>query len=221
MTILLDPRDDGSLALFIDGDLQFDSRDEAIYHEALALPALALVARRHRGPLRALICGGGDGLVARELLKEPRLQQIDLVDYDPTMLELARSELAPFNASSLDNLRVHVTTGDAWRFVERAMQKRRHYELIVVDLTVPQDHNGARFHTVDWYRRLRSLLGTGGILAVNASSPSGLPESYWSIYNAMRAAALPARPLRMALPSFTAQGYGDDWGFVLASPRPN
>lgn len=220
MTILLDPRDDGSLALYIDGDLQFDSRDEAIYHEALALPALALAARRHQGPLRALICGGGDGLAARELLKEPRLQQIDLVDYDPTILELARTELARFNGGSLDNLRVRVTADDAWAFVERAAQARRRYQLIVVDLTAPQDRSGARFHTVDWYRRLRKLLGAGGILAVNASSPSGLAESYWSIYNAVRAAGLPARPLRIALPSFTAEGYGDDWGFLLASPRP-
>ena len=36
-------RADGSIALFIDGDLQFDSIDEYIYHEALVLPALALV----------------------------------------------------------------------------------------------------------------------------------------------------------------------------------
>src|SRR5918911_5784066 len=101
MTILLDQRDDGSLALFIDGDLQFDSRDERIYHEALALPALALATRRSSGPLRALICGGGDGLCARELLKSSQLAALDLVDYDPVMLALARADLQSLNDGSL------------------------------------------------------------------------------------------------------------------------
>ena len=45
MTILLDRRSDGSMALYYDGDLQFDSRDERVYHEALTLPAFhALMA---------------------------------------------------------------------------------------------------------------------------------------------------------------------------------
>lgn len=219
MTILLDPRDDGSLALYIDGDLQFDSRDEAIYHEALALPALALAARRHAGPLQALVCGGGDGLAVRELLKEPRLARIDLVDYDPSILELARGELAGLNRASLDDPRVTVHVADAWAHVVQAARERRRYHLILVDLTVPQDAQGARFHSVEWYARLRRLLGPGGLLAVNAASPTGVPLAYWSVYNSLRAARLHPRPLRVALPSFAAQGYGDDWGFALGSPR--
>jgi len=43
MNIHIDERADGSYSLFIDGDLQFDTRDEALYHESLALPALCLV----------------------------------------------------------------------------------------------------------------------------------------------------------------------------------
>jgi len=45
MSKWLEEREDGSLAFFIDGDLQFDSRDERIYHEAIALPALALALK--------------------------------------------------------------------------------------------------------------------------------------------------------------------------------
>src|SRR5262245_15921886 len=100
MAILLDERDDGSLALYIDGDLQFDSRDEQIYHEALVLPALALAQRRSGEGLRALICGGGDGLVARELLRSQAVAYIDLVDYDAAILDLARGELAALNEGS-------------------------------------------------------------------------------------------------------------------------
>lgn len=54
MTAYLNRREDGSLALYIDRDLQFDSRDEGIYHEALALAGI------HRfggsSPLRYGLC---------------------------------------------------------------------------------------------------------------------------------------------------------------------
>ena len=48
-------RHDESLAFYIDGSLQFDTRDEGIYHESLALPAAALAAARFKRPLAALI----------------------------------------------------------------------------------------------------------------------------------------------------------------------
>ena len=67
MNIYHHRRTDSSLALYIDGNLQFDSRDEAIYHESLALPALCLA----RTPKKVLICGGGDGLALREVLRFP------------------------------------------------------------------------------------------------------------------------------------------------------
>jgi spermidine synthase len=54
--------------LFLNGHLQFSSRDEYRYHEALVHPALAA----HPAPARVLILGGGDGLAAREILRYPR-----------------------------------------------------------------------------------------------------------------------------------------------------
>jgi spermidine synthase len=69
----LEKRDDGTIRLFIDGELQFDSVDERIYHESLVLPALAAVSQRTTSPLRVLVVGGGDGLVARELLKSSQV----------------------------------------------------------------------------------------------------------------------------------------------------
>ena len=56
-------RDD--VRLFLNGNLQFSSRDEYRYHEALVHPALATRPRARR----VLILGGGDGLAAREVLK--------------------------------------------------------------------------------------------------------------------------------------------------------
>ncbi|MCK7580394.1 MAG: hypothetical protein MZV65_35285 [Chromatiales bacterium] len=47
----------GDLRLFLNGNLQFSSRDEYRYHEALVHPALARVP----GARRVLVLGGGDG----------------------------------------------------------------------------------------------------------------------------------------------------------------
>ena len=57
---------------FINGNLQFSSRDERIYHEQLVHPAMALVPD-HR---RVLILGGGDGLALREVLKYPDVEHV-------------------------------------------------------------------------------------------------------------------------------------------------
>lgn len=58
------------IAFYINGDLQFDTADEALYHEYLVIPTVALAAERFpKTGLRVLICGGGDGLAARDVLR--------------------------------------------------------------------------------------------------------------------------------------------------------
>ena len=53
------------LRLFLNHNLQFSSRDEYRYHEALVHPGLQAMT----GARRVLVLGGGDGLAVREVLK--------------------------------------------------------------------------------------------------------------------------------------------------------
>ena len=55
-------------ALFLNGNLQFNSFDEYRYHEALVHPAFAAFQGT---PKRVLVLGGGDGLALREIEKYP------------------------------------------------------------------------------------------------------------------------------------------------------
>ena len=55
------------LRLFLNSHLQFSSRDEYRYHEALVHPGLSALP----GARRVLVLGGGDGLAVREILKLP------------------------------------------------------------------------------------------------------------------------------------------------------
>lgn len=219
MAGLLCQRADGALELFIDGDLQFNSLDEHIYHEALALPALAVALRRMQSKLRVLIIGGGDGLVARELLKSPQVERIDLVDYDPDILNLAKSDLSTLNCGSLSDERSNIHVMDAWQFVDEALGRGELFDLVISDLTVAEDVVGGRFHSVDWYAKIARLLPPQGVLAVNAVSPQATPQAYWSIFNSILSGGLLPRPLHIHIPSFTALGYGQDWGFFLASAK--
>jgi spermidine synthase len=71
------------IAFYINGDLQFDTVDEAIYHEYLVIPAISLAVKRFPDTnLRVLICGGGDGLAARDIQRFKEVKAIDLVDYN-------------------------------------------------------------------------------------------------------------------------------------------
>src|SRR3954454_5281558 len=99
-TIVLE-RLPGRLRLYLGGDLQFDTDDEAIYHERLAHPALLAAPARVGGASTLLVLGGGDGLLVRELLRHGRVASVRVIDYTPDVLTLAGSELAPYNGSSL------------------------------------------------------------------------------------------------------------------------
>jgi spermidine synthase len=73
--------------LFLNGNLQFHSRDEYRYHETLVHPAMAA----HGAPRRVLVLGGGDGMAVREVLKYAGVEQVTLVELDPHMTRLFAS----------------------------------------------------------------------------------------------------------------------------------
>jgi spermidine synthase len=63
-------------ALFLHGNLQFNSFDEYRYHEALVHPAFASFSGDVK---RVLVLGGGDGLALREIEKYNSVEFIQLV----------------------------------------------------------------------------------------------------------------------------------------------
>ena len=220
MNLHLDQRGENDFAFYIDGDLQFDTQDEALYHEGLALPALSLVAiRKPSGDLRVLICGGGDGLALRECLRFPRVAHVDLVDYSPEVVEWGRSCFADLNAQAFADPRAHAHIADAWEFLQnRVGNTADAYDVILCDFTVPRREEDTRVYSVEWYALLRQALTDEGLLALNALSPQATPEAFWCVNQTVRAAHLNPQPYRVCLPSFRAQGYGT-WAFLLAGPR--
>lgn len=215
MSLYVEEREDGSFAFYMEGDLQFDSRDEAIYHESLVLPALSLSEAAEPEGKHILICGGGDGLALRECLRFPHVAKVDLVDIDDSVVQFGKTRFASLNRNAFADPRAKVSIADAWDFLEEPTL----YDAIICDFTVPRRPEETRIFSLEWYERLRSALTPRGILAMNAVSPERTPEAFWCLKKTVRRAGLYPVTYRVCIPSFREQGYGA-WGFMVASPRP-
>ncbi|WDP91376.1 MAG: polyamine aminopropyltransferase [Desulfobacter sp.] len=115
--------------LFLNGNLQLCSIDEARYHESLVHPPMTLSASRNR----VLILGGGDGAALREVLKYKDVKEVTLVDLDPAMTTLAATHplLTRMNRNAFSDARVTrlegagVTPGPARQIYASGPDKRR------------------------------------------------------------------------------------------------
>jgi len=203
-------RPDSSLALYIDGNLQFDSRDEAVYHESLALPPLCLSNQ----PKKVLLCGGGDGLALREVLRYPGIESVTLIDCSQEVLDFARAELNVLNDGALDDPRVSVVVADALTYP----LPERTFDAIICDFTFPTTKESSQGFTAEWYQALERALSDDGVLAINAVSPQNTPSAFACIVATLRSTGLKTLPYRVCIPSFRDHGYGA-WGFVLAARR--
>ena len=192
--------------LFINGNLQFSSADEARYHEALVLPVMEQLPEVKE----VLILGGGDGLAAREVLKYPQVEHISLVDLDPEMTKLFRTSkaLSGLNQQSLNNPKVKIYNTDAAKWLEHSRQQ---FDVIIIDLPDPSNFSLGKLYSVPMYRMVKRHLKTGGKIVVQSTSPYFAPQAYWCIVTTLETAGLKTLPYHAYVPSF------GEWGYVMAS----
>ncbi len=193
------------LRLFLNAHLQFSSRDEYRYHEALVHPGLSSLPWARR----ALVLGGGDGLAVRELLKYPNLQSITLVDLDPEMTKLFTENplLAPLNDHSFRNPRVHVINADAFAWLDNQTES---WDFVVVDFPDPTSYSLGKLYTTAFYRLLRKRVSENGLTVIQSTSPMFSRQSYWCIVKTLQQAGFHTWPYHVYVPSF------GEWGFTLA-----
>lgn len=191
--------------LYINGNLQFSSRDEARYHEALVLPAMQMVQKAEN----VLILGGGDGLAAREVLKYPQVKQLTLVDLDPEMTKTFRTSatLSSLNQGSLSHPKTKVVNDDAAKWLEETEGR---FDVIIIDLPDPSNFSLGKLYSVPMYRLVARRLAPQGKIVVQSTSPYFAPNAYWSVVATLEAAGLHTAPYHVYVPSF------GEWGFVLA-----
>ncbi|MGY0232442.1 polyamine aminopropyltransferase [Longispora urticae] len=207
--------------LYLNGDLQFASVDEYRYHEALVHPVLA-------GPRgRVLILGGGDGLALREVLRYPDVRSATLVELDPAMITLARTNplLKDLNHDAFADPRVTVVNADAFTWLRDGApapggsepggsEPGGSFDAVIVDLPDPDSPATAKLYSVEFYGLIRHALAPGGRAVVQAGSPYFAPRGFWTIDASVREAGLSTTPYHADVPSF------GDWGYLLSAAGP-
>ncbi|WP_374355789.1 polyamine aminopropyltransferase, partial [Chitinimonas sp.] len=197
-------RDD--VRLFLNNNLQFSSRDEYRYHEALVHPALAGLPLARR----VLVLGGGDGLALREILKYPAIESITLVELDPEMPALHKTHpvLRQLNGDAFHAAKVKVVNADAFRWLEG---QRDSFDLIVVDFPDPTNYAVGKLYTNTFYRMAERALAPHGRMVVQSTSPLYGRAAFWTVADTIASVGLQVHPYHVHVPSF------GEWGFVLAS----
>jgi spermidine synthase len=196
--------------LFLNGNLQFHSRDEYRYHESLVHPAMAAQG----APRNVLVLGGGDGLALREILKYPSVQRVTLVDLDSHVTRLFSEEplLRRLNQDSLHSPKVQVVNDDAFQWLERHADQS--FDVIVIDFPDPTNFSLGKLYTTTFYELVDQHLAAGGYAVVQTTSPLIARKSFWTVAATLEAAGLQTTPYHAHVPSF------GEWGFIVAGHRP-
>jgi len=196
-------RDD--IRLFLNQNLQFSSKDEYRYHEALVHPGLATLPQARR----VLVLGGGDGFAVREILKYPQIESVTLVDLDPAMTRLfsSASLLRQLNGDALNSPKVQVINADAARWLEDHAEV---FDFIVADFPDPSNYSVGKLYSAPFYRLLARHLAPHGLTVIQSTSPFYARESFWTVVATLEDTGLKTMPYHALVPSF------GEWGYILA-----
>jgi spermidine synthase len=120
--------------LFLDGELQSSSSDEAIYHEHLVHPLLASLSGIPNK--KVLVVGGGEGATVREVLRwsADAVASVDWVDIDGDLVVLCQKHLEWADNSVHNDSRLMFCPDDINSFLDRTPGL---YDAIILDLPDP------------------------------------------------------------------------------------
>ena len=194
----------GRIQFYINGAIQFDTIDEYRYHELLVHPVM-ISSTYHNN---ILIIGGGDGLALREVLKYSDVKRVTLIDLDPAVTNLFKTNpiLKKLNHNALNSKKLTIINQDAWKFIENSKEL---YDVIIIDLPDPNNISLSRLYSVTFYNLIKSHLSRYGAFVTQATSPLYTRKAFWSIETSIK--NLYTLPYHIYVPSF------GEWGFILGS----
>jgi len=154
---------DGELySYFQSGHLAFSSPDAYSAEMNAQIPLLA-----HPDPQRILMIGGGVGGGLHEALKY-RPRQLDYVELDPVLLEVAQDCIAPRDLAALQAPQVSIYHGDGRLFVKKAQPES--YDVVMLNVPDPFTVQLNRFYTLEFFREVRRILAPRGLLSLRLTS---------------------------------------------------
>ncbi|GAQ81179.1 spermidine synthase [Klebsormidium nitens] len=148
--------------LVLDGVIQLTQRDEASYQEMIAhLPLCSI-----EPPKKVLVVGGGDGGVLREVSRHASLEQIDIVEIDGMVIDVAK-KFFPDVAIGYEDPRVNVHVADGVKFLKETTPGT--YDAIIVDSSDPIGPAQQLFER-PFFESMAKALRPGGVVCTQAES---------------------------------------------------
>ncbi|MBI4226970.1 MAG: polyamine aminopropyltransferase [Candidatus Omnitrophica bacterium] len=192
-------------ALVLDGVVQTTERDEHIYHEMMThVPLFA-----HPAPRRVLIIGGGDGGIAREVLRHRTVEAVTMVEIDPGVIDACQRHLPRICGGAFDDPRLRVIVDDGAKFVRTTADR---FDVAIVDSPDPIGPATVLF-AMDFYRNLSRVLRRPGLMVRQAGSLFLQPDESVEAARRLRRAFAIVAPYVAAIPTYI----GGLFGFLLAS----
>jgi len=197
--------------LYLNGNLQFCSIDETMYHEPLVHPVMQLYSK----PQNILILGGGDGCAVRELLKYPSVKTIDMVDLDGKMTDLGKNNpvLIDINNGSMSSSKLSIYNKDAYIHLEH--DNSTFYDIIIIDLPDPRSVELGRLYSHEFYSICNRKLRPNGILITQAGSPYFATKAFKCIEKTMTSANFTTIPMHNQVLSM------GEWGWIIGMKNKN
>jgi len=145
----------------LDGIIQCTARDEFSYQEMISfLPLCA-----HPNPKKVLIVGGGDGGVAREVVKHPLVEEVHQVEIDDRVVELSKQYL-PEMACGFENKKLKLTIGDGFDYMKK---HKNEFDVIITDSSDPIGPAVSLFQE-SYYELMKHALKDDGIVCSQGGS---------------------------------------------------
>ncbi len=154
--------------LTLDDVVQTTEGDNFIYHEMLThVPIFA-----HGSVERVLIIGGGDGGMAREVLRHESVRHVTMVEIDAGVVEFSKKYLPRLSDGAFDDPRLELVIDDGAVFMRETDQT---FDVIIVDSTDPIGPGEVLF-TDHFYGHAKRALNPGGILVTQNGVPFMQPQ---------------------------------------------
>ncbi len=181
--------------LVLDGVVQVTEWDNHIYHEMIAHVPLMAYGQAER----VLIIGGGDGGTLKEVLKHP-IREAVLIEIDSEVIELSQRFLPDVSAGAFSDPRSTVVVGDGTQYIA---QTESQFDVIIIDSTDPVGP-GEQLFSETFYRRCRSRLSRGGVIAVQSGAGFHQPEPLANVRDRLARVFGTARPFLAPVPTYAA-----------------
>ncbi|RME14999.1 MAG: polyamine aminopropyltransferase [Alphaproteobacteria bacterium] len=188
----------------LDGVVQVTERDNFIYHEMLThVPILA-----HGDVRRVLIIGGGDGGMAREVLRHRRIEQVVMVEIDAGVIDFSRRYLPMISDGAFDDPRLEVVIADGAEFIRTTAGD---FDVIIVDSTDPIGPGEVLF-TESFYGHAARALSERGVLVTQNGVPFLQGDELTGTMRAFRALFSDWTCYLATVPSYAGGPMAFGWG---------